>query len=789
MSKIRAALAVSVLLLVLIPAAFLPVAQAADPADAQWAMFRYDPSHIAQVDSGKTSNSAELLWRYPTNGPIQSSPAVVNNCVFASSIDSQVYCINASTGTRIWRSFLGVKVWSSPAVDEKHVYIGADDGYVYALNISNGSIVWKTQIGQGPVRSSPTLVNGTIFIGSGKSDLYCLNATNGSIIWVAPTDMPVYSSPAFSNGTVYFACQDYAVHAVNASNGQQLWQTHTGSVRSSPSIVDDCVFVGSVDGYVCCLNALDGTIIWQYQTGGQVESSPALAYGNVYVGSYSGSLYCLNQSNGKVVWQGPTSYWIDSSPAIADGNVYVGSMDKSIYCFNAFSGEKKWSFETYNQVNSSPAIVNGKLYVCSHDFIIYAFDLTNSDIQNLPNPDNIESNWNTAAFDAIAIAIIFGIAAGFVFVSRKKKKAKPQTDVHFESQSWFKAHIDVVAVLLILAFSLVFFVFLNGEPLWLADEQSYSQWAFHMSKTGDYWTPWVFGDANFWIAKPPLYMWLISISYQVFGFSNFSTRLISPIFAALTLILMYYLGKMLFNRKTGFISAIILGTFATFFILARHAMTDILFVFFIVGSIYFILQSEKSQKANWYAVLSGAFFGLALMTKQLQAFLLPLIVIVYFLIAKRSPRFLFTKRFALFIGVGLLIFVPWVIYMFSLFGNLFLDYYFLYSGFVRAASTIEGHTGGPLFYLNYIITSENPVWVAALPFGIALSVYFAVAKRSKSDLLLVVWLVVVLGLFSFAQTKLFWYILPVFPALSLVIGGMFCRVAANVRRKREHRLV
>ena len=149
MSKIKAALVVSALLLVLIPAAFLPATQAVDPADAKWTMFRYNPSHMAQVDSGKTSNSAELIWRYPTNGPIQSSPAVVNGRVFASSTDSQVYCINASTGTRIWRSFLGAEVWSSPAIDKKHVYVGADDGYVYALNISDGSVVWKTQIGQG----------------------------------------------------------------------------------------------------------------------------------------------------------------------------------------------------------------------------------------------------------------------------------------------------------------------------------------------------------------------------------------------------------------------------------------------------------------------------------------------------------------------------------------------------------------------------------------------------------------------------------------------------------------
>jgi 4-amino-4-deoxy-L-arabinose transferase-like glycosyltransferase len=183
--------------------------------------------------------------------------------------------------------------------------------------------------------------------------------------------------------------------------------------------------------------------------------------------------------------------------------------------------------------------------------------------------------------------------------------------------------------------------------------------------------------------------------------------------------------------------------------------------------------------------LAWAFFVLALMTKQIQAFLLPLIIVAYFLVTKKSPRFLFTKRFALFIGVGLLIFLPWVIYMILRFDPLFSQWYFMYSGVVRATKPIENHESGLFYYLVYMIIGENPIWVAALPFGIGLSVYYAVTKKSKPDQLLAVWMVVVLGLFTCAQTKIYWYILPAFPAFALVIGRLFYKLSLKVQQKRK----
>ncbi len=785
----QALLTISLILLVLlVQSTFLVSAQPANEnTNNKWPMFRNDPSHSAFPSDNESPSSALLLWRYPTNRGIQSSPAVADGRLFVGSRDSQVYCINISTGMPVWRRAFGWEVWSSPAIDKELVYVGVDDGCVYALKATNGENVWKMQIGEGSVRSSPTLVDGKIFIGSGSSGLYCLNATNGKAVWVSPTDLRVNSSPAVYGGVVYFGCDDYNTHAVNASDGSELWQTHTGSVQSSPCVYDGRVYVGSVDGFVCCLNATNGTTIWQYQTEGQVDSSPAIAYGNIYVGSFSDRLYCFDAGNGELVWQAPTSYWISSSPVVADGNVYVGSQDQSIYCFNAFSGEKKWSYETGNQIESSPTVANNTLYVCSYDYMIYAFALTNMQVENPAFPVDSNLSQNIFAFDTIAVAIILVVITGFILVIHKdRQKEHNQTAFLDNGKSWIKKHTDATVILAILVFSVAFFVFLGNGSLWLADEQTYSQWAFHMNKSGDYLTPWTSGSTNFWIAKPPLYMWLMALSYQLFGFSNFSTRLISPIFGLLAMIMVYYLGKMLYNQKTGFAAAMILGTFVTFFIFASHAMTDIMFVFFITAGIYFILTSESGKRANWYAALAGAFFGLALMTKQIQAFLLPMIVIIYFLITKKSPRFLFTKRFALFIGVALLIFMPWVIYMLLQFGPIFSEWYFMYSGVVRATNPIEGHDGGVLYYLTYLVTRENPVWIAALPFGIGLSTY-AAFKRSKPDTLLVVWLIVVLGLFTFAQTKLYWYILPAFPAFALLIGHLFAWLHEKVQQKRKNK--
>jgi 4-amino-4-deoxy-L-arabinose transferase-like glycosyltransferase len=293
-----------------------------------------------------------------------------------------------------------------------------------------------------------------------------------------------------------------------------------------------------------------------------------------------------------------------------------------------------------------------------------------------------------------------------------------------------------------------------------------------MLKTGDYLTPWNHGIVSLWIAKPPLDMWLTSLSFQAFGATNLGARFWSALLGTFSLVLMYYLGKHLYNRTVGLVSALVLGASTMFFTFATRYMTDVPLVFFMLASLYCLLLTEKTkQHTLLYSALSGLFFGLALMTKQTEALLIPAVAIIYLALTRRSIRFLFSKRFLLFFTVALCVVTPWLVAMNASFGGDFWGYYFTYSTYQRVVNPIEGHFGGALFYFEYMAANENLVWLTLLPFAVGLCLYQAV-KRSKSDLLLITWIAIVFLVFTVAQTKLAYYILPVYPALALAVGSL-----------------
>ncbi len=743
-----------------------------------WPLFHNDPTRCGCTNGdGETTNSSKLLWTFATGTSVDSCPVVANGFVFVGSGDGHVYCLNTSTGQLFWQYPLGNSnvYYSSPAISKDRLYIGSSDGNLTCLNLTIGLPCWAINL-NGAVWSSPLILDEYVYVGSKDCNFYCLNATTGTILWKYATSGAIGSSPAFANEIVYFS-SDYDVYAANATTGKELWHSFTASGSNSPTLYNGCLYIGANDGTIFCLDAHTGMVNWKYATYDSIISSPAAAYGYIYEGSEDNHIYCLNASTGQKIWQTSTEYWICSSPIVSAGNVYVGSQDYGIYCFDAFTGVIKWRFETGGAVNSSPAIANNTLYIGSNDHLVYALQLCTSNQTDVGSVGS--SMFSTVILDGVAFALFACIVPAFVFFFIKSNRRETCMTVHTQKLPWYKEHIDVLCVLVILGFSLLLFVNLGHSILWVDDEQTYSQWSFHMLKTGDYLTPWNFGIVSLWIGKPPLNMWLVSVAYQIFGATNFASRFWSATFGTLSVVLMYYLGKLLYNRYVGMLSALVLGTFTMFYTFATRLMTDVPLLFFILASLYFLLLSQQTKHPSMYAALSGLFFGLALMTKQTEALLIPAIALAYLILTKRSLAFIVTKRFALFLGVAMLVFAPWLIVMSTRFGLDFWNYYFLYSTYLRVVSAIEGHVGGFLFYFNYLVAHENLLWLILLPFAVGLSLYWAI-KRSKSDILLITWIVVVFLVFTVAQTKLYYYILPVYPAFALAIGSLLYQLSKKL---------
>lgn len=751
-----------------------------------WSMFRQNPNHTGALTDNGEMNSGKLLWNYTTNSPIYSSPAVSGNCVYVGSRDHNIYCFNEYTGEKLWNFSTGSEVIASPAVSGGCLYVGSNDGWFYCLNASTGVPIWIEWLGWN-ANSNPAVWGGCVFVGSGNHDVVCFNATNGTEIWRYPTSDWVLSSPAIADGILYIACNDFYVHAVNASTGAGIWKTPTGSADSSPAVYNGCVYVGSYGGYLFSLDAQNGSVRWSYRTADSVVSSPALADGCVYFGSQDNSVYCLNAVTGEKIWETKTGFWVCSSPTVAGGCVYVGSEDYTIYCLNASNGEKLWAYATDNQVVSSPAVADDKLFVGSFDNNLYAFTLYNSISEPVIVKSSFPLSWTTIVFDLIALivaAVMVFLVANYVRSVWQTKKIPSLSLQPSDNRSSILRHPDVLALIVIFGFAVVYYANLGSGVLWAADEQAYSQIAYYMIKSGDFLNLHAYGYLAIWTGKPPLLMWLISLSYQVFGVTNFAARFFNPIFGVLALLFVYYLGKKLFNSAVGFLSVIVLGTFSTFYLFATHAMTDVLLTCLILVSLYFFVLSQDGKAATWYAPLSGVFFGLAFLTKQSGAILIPIILIIYLILTQRSLKSIITKRFAVFLGTALFVVAPWLIYMTFSYGYDFWNCYFLYSTLTRLSSPIEGHVHGYLYYLNYLSTSETLLWVVLLPVAIILCGYFAF-KRSKADILLVTWIAVVLSVFTLAQTKIYYYILPVYPAFALAIANMLYQLYQKIARRHQ----
>jgi len=131
-------------------------------------------------------------------------------------------------------------------------------------------------------------------------------------------------------------------------------------------------------------------------------------------------------------------------------------------------------------------------------------------------------------------------------------------------------------------------------------------------------------------------------------------------------------------------------------------------------------------------------------------------------------------------GLAALLIVPWHIYMVIRFGRDFWQVYFIEQVLRRAYQPIEYHFGGRLYYLKFLWGEFG--WKLIFPiFGGIYLVWdlFKKKKIDKSLSFLLVWGLLVFSLFTFSKTKLFWYILPLYPVLAAFWGVFLGKIISK----------
>ncbi len=160
-----------------------------------------------------------------------------------------------------------------------------------------------------------------------------------------------------------------------------------------------------------------------------------------------------------------------------------------------------------------------------------------------------------------------------------------------------------------------------------------------------------------WIERPPLFFYISSIFFLMFGFSQQVAYITNFLTSTLSLIVVYSLTKNLSNERTALIAAVFVALSPLDIAYAVSAFVDTLTALFLVLSIWMITKKR--------VLLSGLFFGAAVATKQIAPMFLPLTG-AFLIVLAMNQKEVWKYRVKLFFRNLLVWFTPVVTLLFPI---------------------------------------------------------------------------------------------------------------------------
>lgn len=316
-------------------------------------------------------------------------------------------------------------------------------------------------------------------------------------------------------------------------------------------------------------------------------------------------------------------------------------------------------------------------------------------------------------------------------------------------------------MLLILGFG-----FQGTRGLWEPDEGRYTEVAMQMLSKGDFITPYRHHH-RIHPTKPPMTYWAIAASVATFGKSEWAVRLPYALAFLMTGLLLFAVGQKLMPDYPA-LPALIYASMFLPMLATNLVTTDVFLTLFVTaGTTAYLLygSTRLGVRLMWLG------FGLAFLTKGPPA-LLPLAGL---LIAHRwSGR----PLRPLFDVWGLLLFtvVAFTWYGLVVWRNPGLLSYFIHDEVVARTLSAK-HGRSPQWWGGFYVYGLT-LLIGTLPFGFELFRRWRQSPLTRAgrnallaeDKLLWCWLLVPLLVFMLARSRLPLYLLPLFPAIALLIA-------------------
>jgi len=325
----------------------------------------------------------------------------------------------------------------------------------------------------------------------------------------------------------------------------------------------------------------------------------------------------------------------------------------------------------------------------------------------------------------------------------------------------------------------IYFINLGQWDLWSPDEPRYAEVSREMVNGGD----WILmhRNGNLYTDKPPLFFWAVAISSFLWqGMTPFSVRFPSALFGTLTVLLTFFIGRRLYSSRTGFLSGLILATSFQFAYLSTRGNIDTTLTFFTTASMLCFLkwyQQSKEGEASLERMKGLSFYGyyigmaLATLAKGPIGFILPLLGTLLFLLVQKNWKGIKAMRLLPGSLIFLAVVLAWYLPAILIGGKEYLEatlFHHSFDRFVKGSAHIR-----PIYYYFYNFPADFLPWIIFLPAAMIHGFSRAMKAKRKEFLFLTIWFIFIFLFFTLSKGKRGLYLLPLFPAVSLMIGKLW----------------
>ena len=280
---------------------------------------------------------------------------------------------------------------------------------------------------------------------------------------------------------------------------------------------------------------------------------------------------------------------------------------------------------------------------------------------------------------------------------------------------------------------------------------------------GSFLYPQTFG-AGVDFRSAPLYSYLLYAAQLAIGDYVVAGRIVSTLSSAVAMGFTYLLGRKAFGPLAGSFAALVFGFAPVAVAVGRNAQTDMTYLAFLLGALYFYLQSRSSSGTR-DAILTGAFFAAAFFTKYFAA-LLPIAILLWELLYERGRRL--DRKLGVSFAVFAVLISPYYLHHLTTSYDAFLAQQI--GGAVKSTQLAFSWSR-----LGAVLEEEFFGFSPLLAIVIAASTVYAILRRDRLSVLFLVCFGAYFALFYFNHRHSY-YMLTQLPFLALLAGRLLSRI-------------